>query len=241
MAENLSPEALELKRRGRRRLIGAATLALLAVIVLPMIFDSEPKHTGHDTQEIAISIPAKDELAPLPAAVPARAAPAIVPADPPAAAPAPAPDAAKPAASLQTPPVAKDNVPDVAVKGAPPPAVAAKVEAKAETKAEPKAEPKAELRTTPKTEPKAKSSVSPATKKEGFAVQLGAFSDADNVKQLRTKLAATKLPIYTEELKTASGTSTRVRAGPYKTREQADKALLQVKKAGVDGKVVPLS
>src|SRR5437762_2523723 len=31
-----------LKRRGRRRLVGAVALVLLAVIVLPMVFDPEP-------------------------------------------------------------------------------------------------------------------------------------------------------------------------------------------------------
>jgi DedD protein len=34
-----------LKRRGRRRLVGAVALVLLAVIVLPMVFDPEPKGT----------------------------------------------------------------------------------------------------------------------------------------------------------------------------------------------------
>jgi DedD protein len=33
-----------LKRRGRRRLVGAVALALLAVIVLPMVFDQEPRN-----------------------------------------------------------------------------------------------------------------------------------------------------------------------------------------------------
>src|SRR5258708_13687419 len=32
-----------LKRRGRRRRVGAVALVLLAVIVLPMVFDPEPK------------------------------------------------------------------------------------------------------------------------------------------------------------------------------------------------------
>src|SRR5512138_3452293 len=32
-----------LKRRGRRRLVGAVALVLAAVIVLPMVFDPEPK------------------------------------------------------------------------------------------------------------------------------------------------------------------------------------------------------
>ena len=34
-----------LKRRGRRRLVGAVALVLLAVVVLPMVFDPEPKST----------------------------------------------------------------------------------------------------------------------------------------------------------------------------------------------------
>ena len=35
-----------LKRRGRRRLVGAVALVLAAVIVLPMVFDPEPRGTG---------------------------------------------------------------------------------------------------------------------------------------------------------------------------------------------------
>jgi len=41
MAE--SQEIGALRRRGRRRLVGAIALVLLAVIVLPMVFDSEPR------------------------------------------------------------------------------------------------------------------------------------------------------------------------------------------------------
>src|SRR5512138_3157266 len=41
MAEAQDVETL--KRRGRRRLVGAVALVLAAVIVLPMVFDPEPK------------------------------------------------------------------------------------------------------------------------------------------------------------------------------------------------------
>lgn len=41
MAEAQDVEAL--KRRGRRRLVGAVALVLVAVIVLPMVFDPEPR------------------------------------------------------------------------------------------------------------------------------------------------------------------------------------------------------
>ena len=78
------------------------------------------------------------------------------------------------------------------------------------------------------------------TDKKGFVVQLGVFSDADNAKQAIGKVKEAKLPVYTESIPIKSGTATRVRVGPFSTREKADAALAQVKLAGGDGKIVPL-
>jgi DedD protein len=47
-----------LKRRGRRRLVGALALVLAAVIVLPMVFDQEPRSTG---SAVSTRIPGEDE------------------------------------------------------------------------------------------------------------------------------------------------------------------------------------
>jgi DedD protein len=47
-----------LKRRGRRRLVGAIALVLAAVIVLPMVFDSEPRGSA---PPVSVRIPAEDE------------------------------------------------------------------------------------------------------------------------------------------------------------------------------------
>ena len=47
-----------LKRRGRRRLVGAVALVLAAVIILPMVFDPEPRGTG---STVPVRIPAEDE------------------------------------------------------------------------------------------------------------------------------------------------------------------------------------
>ncbi|TCS39613.1 DedD protein [Paucimonas lemoignei] len=54
------------KKRARRRLIGAVTLVLAAVIGLPMVLDAEPKPIAHD---IDIRIPSKDQ-SPVPRRVP---------------------------------------------------------------------------------------------------------------------------------------------------------------------------
>ena len=49
-----------LKRRGRRRLVGAVALVLLAVIVLPMVFDPEPKGT---VAPVEVRIPKETDTA----------------------------------------------------------------------------------------------------------------------------------------------------------------------------------
>ncbi len=216
MPEKLTPEALELKRRGRRRLIGAVTIALLMVVLLPMIFDSEPPGAGR--REIEVTVPAKEGQTPLP---PPVSAPAIE------KSPQGNADAS---GQTKSAPIANDAAPPKTVGKPDPVQKAAQPQpAKAESKPEPAVKIPAPGPT--KTTPAAM---------KGFAVQLDAFADQDNVKQLKAKMAAAKIAVYTEQLNTDSGPLTRVRAGPYKTREQAERALKVVKKAGFNGKVVPL-
>lgn len=47
-----------LKRRGRRRLVGAVALVLLAVIVLPMVFDPEPRNA---LPPVSVRIPGEND------------------------------------------------------------------------------------------------------------------------------------------------------------------------------------
>lgn len=90
MAEAQDVEAL--KRRGRRRLVGAVALVLAAVIVLPMVFDPEPKPAASN---VSVRIPGEGESAFTPKS-PAAAAPAKSAALPSKPAAAPAPKAAAP-------------------------------------------------------------------------------------------------------------------------------------------------
>ena len=48
---------LQLKKRARRRLIGAIAFAGLAAVVLPMVMDQEPKQ---QVQDVQIRIPGQD-------------------------------------------------------------------------------------------------------------------------------------------------------------------------------------
>jgi DedD protein len=61
-----------LKRRGRRRLVGAVALVLAAVIVLPMVFDPAPKSSA---PPVSVRIPGEDD-APFKPKLPAKSEPA---------------------------------------------------------------------------------------------------------------------------------------------------------------------
>ena len=68
-----------LKRRGRRRLVGAVALVLAAVVILPMVFDPEPKSTQ---TPVTVKIPAENEAPPFAPKAAPSAAPKEAPKEP---------------------------------------------------------------------------------------------------------------------------------------------------------------
>ena len=214
----ISATELELKRRGRRRLIGAITIGLLAIVFLPMIFDREPKRFGQamKAQDISVQVPSKEGQPALPAPT---AAPLVVPAT------APAPPASPLATVADAPKAANADAGKAVTAPASPPVAAEEEKAKRVARAE----------------KSAKADTAMPAEKSGFVVQLGVFSDADNAKQVIAKMKEVKLAVYTESIPIKSGNATRVRVGPFPTRDKADAVLAQVKLAGADGKIVPLN
>jgi DedD protein len=84
----------------------------------------------------------------------------------------------------------------------------------------------------PKLPPKKKAEAAP---KEEFVVQVGAFASPQGA---IAKLESAKVPYYTEAMQ---GNLTRVRAGPFATREAAEKALEQLKSLGFEPGAVAVS
>ena len=58
MTETSDPQ-LHLKKKARRRLVGAVAIAGFAAVILPMVMDEEPKPVAQDVQ---IRIPGQDQL-----------------------------------------------------------------------------------------------------------------------------------------------------------------------------------
>lgn len=87
----------------------------------------------------------------------------------------------------------------------------------------------------------AKESVKEAVK-DGprFVVQVGAFAEAAAAQDTRAKLEKLGLKTFTQVTETAAGNRTRVRLGPFATREEAERVLAKTKAAGVGGVVLTL-
>ena len=239
-ANVISGEQAEQARvRARRRLIGAVVLLGVGVIAFPILFETQPRPIPVD---IPIVIPPRDGAPPLmlPAPRPSAAAPAsattlVTPASAavPAAAPAPSKvveaPASEPVKAAATPPLKPEPAPS---KPAPEPAKPAATVSKPPPTPVPKvaAEPAKPVVAEPD---------KPAAASR-FVVQIGAFTEANAVREARAKAGKAGLATFTQVVQTSSGARTRVRIGPFASREEADKAAAQARSAGVPGVVMSL-
>ena len=205
MARAISDEELQLKRRARRRLIGAIVLVAAIVVVLPMVLDTEPRPVS---QNISVRIPSPDAGAFTPKAAP-----------PPASrAPASKSMTMRSDEKAAAAPTASQEAPKPAAQPEAKPAQAAK--------------PKAPATATAKSvRPVAPAASGP------FVVQVIALADAEKARRMQQQIAAAGIKSYTEVVKTVKGDVTRVRAGPFGTREAAEKARDQLKSLGLNGNV----
>ena len=229
MASTDSDLQTDLRKRARRRLLGAIALALTAAIVLPIVMDHEPRPPA---QDIAVRIPPRDAAPPL--ASPARDAQPDADAAEPAPPPAPPDSEPLPASRNEAPkpaPVVKPEAPK------PPPAEATKPAPKAEVRPEP-------VKAAAKPEPSPTEAARAAALLDGqttaFALQLGVFSDAANVAKLRSRAKELGFASFTEDVKLADGqTRTRVKVGPFSSRAAAEAAQRKLEAAGMRSMIAP--
>ena len=233
-SEAQDPAVDELRRRARRRLIGAIVLALAAAVLLPLLLENEPKPLGDD---VSIQIPPIDSGKFINPLSPGTAPDPKVRSDG-AVVSVPAPAVETPAAQ---PPAGND--PTAASRSGSAPAASGGAPAQApETKpAAPESQPDALVPPTeskPDAKPASTDAKSATAKTSGaFVVQVAAFSDRYGARALVIKLKRDGFPGYTEAVATDKGTLHRVRVGPYSSRDVADSARAKLKAAGFEGVV----
>ncbi len=208
MAKEPTEDELNLRRKARRRLIGAFALTLAVVVVLPMVLDSEPKPSGKD---IDLRIPSPDKVGEFVPGAAVSEAPGIPP----------------PAAPVVSTPVPLSN-PAVTAPAQTPdakkPLVAPAQQAAPKVPLHKPAEPPKSVETKS----------ADRTIEDGYVVQVGAYSNLSAAKQEVKKLKKWGFKGYTEK----SGDKIRVRTGPYADREKAEKVRELLEKHGLNPVII---
>ncbi|MFZ6772461.1 SPOR domain-containing protein [Undibacterium sp. SXout7W] len=77
------------------------------------------------------------------------------------------------------------------------------------------------------------------TEKSSYIVQAGAFSTQSKVDEIQSKLNAANIRSYTQKIVTSSGEITRIRIGPFASKEEAEKMRAKLSKLGMNASLPP--
>jgi DedD protein len=212
-------------QRARHRLIGAAVLVLVAIIVLPRVLDSKPKTISND---IAVTI-----VSSLPAVVPPQ--------------PTPPPSAEPKSAEVKTATLPAAPTPAIESKESskttsPTPAASSPVKALAPSSADKTLGLAAgeEIVVAAKSNANGSASESANPSASGkFVIQIGAFASEERANGWIAKLKEQKIPNYVLNRTGADGSKLyALRAGPFPDRETAEAAEKKIKAMGLTPRVV---
>jgi DedD protein len=254
-------ELILLRKRARRRLVGAVVLVSIATAVLWKVVGRVPEQpmkpesvlvVGESSGTVSVA-PGSEH--PASASGTVHAAPAL----------ASAPAASRPAATVLPESLSTVAQPVKPLPAAVTHAPAAKGDASVSVHRRPAAEASApHARRKPDAAPdaaplarphKKEKSADPAAILEGRAddttrpaaagdgkmmIQLAALTDPAKVSALHAKLDAAGVSARFTKVQTSKGEATRVRVGPFASRAEANTALMKLSRVGVSGIIVSL-
>ena len=232
----------EARARARRRLFGAVVLLAVGIIGFPLLFETAPRPIPVD---IAIEIPRKDALPPLPLLPPSP--PTLLP--PQVITPPTGPVITESPAEAGTdvpPPATSASAAAAAASAAalaPLRAVAAPAQrASAGAKVDDGQRARALLdgAVVAKAAPSAPQAGASDAQAGRFVVQVGAYTDAAALQEARQKVEKLGMKTYTQVIETEAGKRTRVRVGPFATRDEAAAAGRTLKAAGLPANILSL-
>lgn len=223
------PTLVEAARiRARRRLAGALVLLVTGVVGFPIVFETQPRPLPVDTP-ILVPSPAETVRRETPAAA---ARPPVRPVTQ-AAIEAPTEAALEAVASASSPRpisavqpvVITERAAAATAPAAPaivaPPAVAAAASALGSGAV-------------------ASAGAGAGAGAGRFVVQVGAYTDPATLREARARVEKLGFKTYTQVVGSTAGPRTRVRLGPYSTRDEADAAAARLRRAGLPANILAL-
>lgn len=249
-------QALILKKRARRRLVGAVALVLLMLVILPQVLQDRSAQTKPEPIKITMPETNQEQVVTLnepqaPIQNEIVEAPATQQAQEPEVFDTPNVESAAALKEAEAKEIARRKALAKAAETAT--SAAAAAEPRNEVKAsEIKAsEVKAEAKkddAVKAVKPAEKAPVTAETKaaenktspkSEGsFTVQVGVYSDVTNVKRLQDQLKQAGFTTTTEKTTTPKGEGLRLKAGKFSSRQDAMNALIKIKELGLPGIVI---
>lgn len=210
MAEKISEKEDQLRKRARRRLVGAVALVIISVVVLPLVFDGKPQQKDHEI-EVVVS----------PGHIPGSGK----------AADKPVPEDSERVKGEIADPAGAGLDGGTPFSSARPAGKTAEEAARESATGSVDSKPAASKTTGVGAE-------AGNARAESFVVQLGAFTDPEKARQQYKHPALNGFRIYTEQSRTETGeVLTRVRAGPFASRAEAELVKEKLKKLNISGVV----
>jgi DedD protein len=255
----ISEELTALKKRARRRLVGAIALMLIALLVLWSVMDNKPPASLSSQPVSIVSSEASLVSTVKPESKPAATSTTPVPGQTkPTLAPARVQDAPAP---LVVPTVPAPNLaelrpaPNAAANASPAPVAPLKPVIKATPDTKPATRPEPVKKVEPPAPKKDPARILAGLEEEApsqpkhdklredaagghFFLQFGAFADETKVKDLQAKAHAAGVNVQAEAVSTDKGRLTRLRAGPFASHDAAQKAQSRLDSAGVHSSIV---
>lgn len=217
----------------KTRLIGAAVLVALAVIIVPMFFSGQSPKTGNGKSMSLALPPAPDQE--LTTRTMSVAAP------PAAASVATAASAPADSGHLATVDIAsrkpQEVHPENDATAAPAPAKAAPSADRGKstptaTKPKPKPAAKEPASKATRTPPAAKVQPAPGKAAHGaYMISLGAYSNSANARDLMRRVHALHYPVHADKVTIGDKIGARISVGPFATRAAAETARLRLKQS----------
>jgi len=207
-------QELMLKKRARRRLVGAIALVLLMVIVLPQVLQDRAVLTQQEAIKITMPDAAGNNSEPVIDKNPIQPQVDQQPSKPSGTIVDDTHQVESPKQPIEKP-IASKEIENKKTEITPP---VVQVEKKTPVKTP-------ELKSAP-------------NQHETFTVQVGVYSDVANVKRLQDQLKQAGFSTHTEKIKTPKGESVRLKAGNFTSRQDAVAALGKLKEIGLPGIVI---